>query len=93
MSGGMNLRNRPVDKRRLKQEDRGFNTGRAEQALARARQRRGMLAYQQNQQQRTTERAPGSGGFSGGRQIQQARLRKLGQEKRRSESFRPEDPA
>lgn len=88
----MNLRNRPVDKRRLKKEDRGFNTGRAEQALARARRRRGQLAYQENQQQRTTERAPGSGGFSGGIKIQQARLREVGEQKRRAESFRPEDP-
>ena len=41
---------------------------------------------------RTTERAPGTGGFSAGIGIQQQRLRELGADKRRSESFRPEDP-
>lgn len=89
----MNLRNRPVDKRRLKKEDRGFNTGRAESALAKARQRRGSIAYQRNKPMRTTEQKPGTGGFTQGLSIQQARLRKVGDNRRRSESFRPEDPA
>ena len=93
----MNLRNRPVDKRRLKAEDRdkvsGFNTERAESALAKARQRRGSIAYQRNKPMRTTEQKPGTGGFTQGISIQQARLRKVGDDRRRSESFRPEDPA
>ena len=67
----MNLRNRPVDKRRLKKEDRGFNTGRAESALAKARQRRGSIAYQRNKPMRTTEQKPGTGGFTQGLSIQQ----------------------
>ena len=86
----MNLRIKPVDKRRLKKEDRGFNTGKAEQALARARQRRGNLAYQRNKPMRTTKRTPGSGGFTQGISIQQDRLRQEGQKRRRAEGFRPE---
>ena len=89
----MNLRNTPVDKRRLKASDRNFDTSRRETALKRAKQRRGALAYSEKQQMRTTERAPGSGGFTQGRSAQQARLRDEGQKARRSKSFRPEDPS
>ena len=87
----MNLRNTPVDKRRLKAEDRNFNTNRRERALKSAKQRRGGLAYKENRQRRTTDRTPGSGGFGlEGRQIQQQRLRDKGQEARRAEGLRPE---
>lgn len=87
----MNLRNAPVDKRRLKVEDRVFNTNRRERALKSAKRRRGSIAYKQNRQQRTTEQAPGSGGFGlKGREIQQARLRNEGQKVRRSKGLRPE---
>ncbi len=89
----MNLRNAPVDKRRLKKEDRNFDTSKRETALKKARQRRGNIAYQRKRPQRTTEQAPGSGGFTQGRSIQQARLRDKGAKARRSKSFRPEDPA
>ena len=60
----MNLRNAPVDKRRLKASDRNFDTSRRETALKRAKQRRGALAYAENQEMRTTAQAPGSGGFT-----------------------------
>ena len=86
----MNLRNKPLDKRRLKEEDRNFNTGERQKAAARARQRRGSLAYARNVPKRTTERRPGSGGFTQGIAIQQARLREQGAERRRAEGFRPE---
>jgi len=87
----MNLRNSPVDKRRLKKEDRGFDTSRRETALKKAKQRRGSLAYKENRQQRTTERAPGSGGFGiRGREIQQTRLRNEGQKAKRAKGLRPE---
>jgi hypothetical protein len=89
----MNLRNAPVDKRRLKKEDRGFDTSKRETALKKARQRRGNIAYQRKRQQRTTEKAPGSGGFTQGRKIQQARLRDKGAKARKSRSYRPEDPS
>jgi hypothetical protein len=81
----MNLRNTPVDKRRLKAEDRNFDTSRRERALKSAKQRRGSLAYKENRQRRTTDRTPGSGGFGlKGRQIQQQRLRDKGQEAKTS---------
>ena len=87
----MNLRNTPVDKRRLKAEDRNFDTSRRERALKSAKRRRGSLAYKENRQRRTTEQAPGSGGFGlKGREIQQARLREEGQKARRSKGLRPE---
>ena len=86
----MNLRNRPLDKRRLKAEDRVFDTSRREVALKRAKQRRGGLAYQRNRTMKTTKRAPGSGGFTQGIGIQQARLRDEGQQARRSKGLRPE---
>ena len=87
----MNLRNSPVDKRRLKKEDRGFDTSRRETALKKAKQRRGSIAYQKNKQIKTTEQAPGSGGFGiRGREIQQTRLRNEGQKAKRAKGLRPE---
>ncbi len=87
----MNLRNSPVDKRRLKAEDRNFNTSRRELAVKKAKQRRGSLAYEENRQRRTTDRTPGSGGFGlKGREIQQQRLRNEGQKAKRAKGLRPE---
>ena len=91
LNGDMNLRNNKVDKRRLKAEDRNFNTSRREQALKAAKQRRGSLAYAENSAKRTTDRTPGSGGFGiRGKAIQQLRLREEGQQARRSKGLRPE---
>ena len=89
----MNLRNRPIDKRRLKAEDRSFNTGRREQALSRARKRRGNIAQQRNTMQFSTEQRPGTGGFTQGLSIQNQRLREIGDTNRRLKSYKPEDPA
>tara|TARA_X000001388_G_scaffold76714_1_gene74839 strand:+ start:4307 stop:4576 length:270 start_codon:yes stop_codon:yes gene_type:complete len=89
----MNLRNNPVDKRRLKVEDRQFDTSRRERALKTAKQRRGSLAYQERRQLNTTTRRAGTGGFTQGISIQQARLRDKGASVARSKSYRPEDPA
>jgi len=87
----MNLRNKPVDKRRLRKQDRQqLQTGRREQALKMAKRRRGSLAYASNREQFTTEQTPGSGGFTQGRSIQQARLRDQGQQARRAKGLRPE---
>jgi len=87
----MNLRNTTVDKRRLKAEDRNFDTSRREQALKNAKRRRGSIAYQQNRQMKTTVQAPGSGGFGlRGKEIQQQRLRNKSQEIKRSKGLRPE---
>ena len=87
----MNLRNNKVDKRRLKAEDRNFDTSRRERALSMAKRRRGSLAQARNSMQRTTERTPGSGGFGlRGIAIQQQRLREQGQQARHSKGLRPE---
>tara|TARA_Y100000817_G_C16818874_1_gene527937 strand:- start:265 stop:564 length:300 start_codon:yes stop_codon:yes gene_type:complete len=86
----MNLRNTPIDKRRLKKEDRSFNTGSRQQALAKTRARRGNISRTRNTQQFSTEKRPGTGGFTGGIGIQQQRLRDVGNERRRAEGFRPE---
>ena len=87
----MNLRNAPVDKRRLRIEDRQFDTSRRENALKSAKQRRGSLAYSQNRQMRTTQQAPGSGGFTQ-KGIQAGRLRDEGIKTARTKNYRPEDP-
>ena len=90
-SGAVNLRNAKVDKRRLKAEDRNFNTSRREQALKAAKQRRGSLAYSRNVQKRTTDRTPGSGGFGlRGIEIQQQRMRDQGEQAKRNKGLRPE---
>ena len=87
----MNLRNRKVDKRRLKAEDRNFDTSRRERAFKAAKQRRGSLAYKENVQRRTTDRTPGSGGFGlRGKEIQQQRMRDQGQQAARAKGLRPE---
>ena len=88
----MNLRNAPVDKRRLKAEDRNFDTSRRESAVKKAKQRRGSLAYEENRQKRTTDRTPGSGGFGlRGIQLQQKRLRDEGDKVRRGKELRAEN--
>ena len=91
----MNLRSSKTDKRYLSDQDKADlrgATARQNREERRVKAKRGALAYQRNKPMRTTERAPGTGGFSAGIGIQQQRLRELGDEKRRSESFRPEDP-
>ena len=91
-----NLRNVPVDRRRLSQDDRvtynAANPGGGERATAlkRARAYRGNLAYARNRPVRTQTRKPGTGGVGGGRVIQQLRGREQAQEQRRQKGFKPE---
>ena len=91
-----NLRNTPVDQRRLSAEDRQTyrvanpGGGRREMALKRARAYRGNLAYQNNRPVRTTDLKPGSGGVNTGRIIQQLRGREQAAEQRRQKGFKPE---
>ena len=91
-----NLRNAPIDRRRLKAEDReAYNAanpggGKRGMALERTRARRGALAYRSNKPVNTTDAKPGSGSLNSGRSIQQQRKRNSAQEKRRNEGFRPE---
>ena len=85
-----NLRNASVDKRRLKEEDRGFDTSGRETAYKRANRRRGSLAYQENRPKNTTDRKAGSGGMNYGSGLQAARQKQEGINQARAKSFRPE---
>ena len=64
--------------------------GKQRQALKRARAWNGRQAYAANGPKRTEIRTPGTGGQSAGIGIQQERYREIGQDKQKSESFRPE---
>ena len=86
----MNLRNAPIDKRRLKAEDRGFDTSSRQKALAQAKARRGQIKYQQNKPMRTTTQRAGTGGFTQGIGIQQQRMRDIGTAQRRAKELRPD---
>ena len=84
-----NLRNTPIDRRRMSESDRSqYKAGDRINAIKRAKAYRGRMAQQRNSDQFRTERNPGTGGFTQGRAIQQARLREVGDEQRRSESLR-----
>tara|TARA_A100000171_G_C2122100_1_gene141366 strand:- start:378 stop:644 length:267 start_codon:yes stop_codon:yes gene_type:complete len=84
-----NLRNAAIDRRRLRENDRvQYKAGDRVSAIKRAKAYRGRMAQQRNSDQFRTERNPGTGGFTQGRAIQQARLREVGDEQRRSESLR-----
>ena len=48
------------------------------------------MAQSENSDKFRTERKPGTGGFTGGPAIQQQRMREIGDENRRAESFRPQ---
>jgi len=88
-----NLRNKPVDRRRLNKQDREqYNPAPRQQAVARARMRKGNLAYEENAPRGTQEHKPGTGGLSLGRGAQGARQREEGAKVARSKALRPEDP-
>ena len=59
-------------------------------AHARAKQRRGQWAWNEHSEKKTQTRKPGSGGFTMGRQAQQARVREKGQQMTRSKQLRNE---
>ena len=85
----VNLRNKPVDRRRLSVADReSYKPDMRLKAVQRANAYRGQMAMQNNNDQFRTEQKPGTGGFTGGAGVQQSRLRKVGQETRRAECFR-----
>ena len=86
----VNLRNKPIDRRRLSAEDKqAYRPAKRMQAHARAAARRGQQAQRRNKPPRTVERKPGTGGFTQGIAIQQARLREEGAKVRRSKALRP----
>ena len=84
-----NLRNKPVDKRRLNAQDRAQYSGRAKaKNVAQARLKRGNLAWENKVNVGRQERRPGTGGFTAGIQTQQARVRDEGQKLQRSKQLR-----
>ena len=88
-----NLRNKPIDRRRLSAEDReSYRPSTRMQAVAKARARKGQLAWDNKVQTGRQEQKPGTGGFTRGLSAQQDRNREEGAKVARSKSLRPEDP-
>jgi hypothetical protein len=88
-----NLRNKPLDRRRLSAEDRAqYNPTNRMQAVAKARMRKGNLAWSNKVKTGRQEQKPGTGGFTSGLALQQARNREEGAKVRRSQALRPEKP-
>ena len=84
-----NLRNKPVDKRRLNAQDREQYQGRAKaKNVAQARLKRGQLAWENKVNVGRQERRPGTGGFTAGIETQQQRVRDEGQKLQRSKQLR-----
>ena len=85
-----NLRNKPLDRRRLSAEDRAqYNPRSKAKNVAQARLNRGNLAFENKVQRGRQERRPGTGGFTAGIQtVQQQRVREEGQKLARSKQLR-----
>ena len=89
-----NLRNKPVDRRRLSAEDRqSYQPSNRMSAVAKARARKGQLAWDNKVNVGRQERKPGTGGFTQGISMQQARLREKGAELERAKQLRNEKPS
>ena len=88
-----NLRNKPVDRRRLSAQDKeSYRPGNRASALAKAKQRKGQMAWDNKVQLGTQEHKPGTGGFTKGLAAQQDRNRAEGAKVRRSKELRAEKP-
>ena len=84
----VNLRTKPIDRRRLSAEDRqSYKPSKRVTAVKRAKAYRGRLGFQNKVEQPSTERKPGTGGFTQGIAIQQARLREEGAKVKRAKSL------
>ena len=87
----VNLRTKPIDRRRLSAQDKSdYNMSRSRK-IAGARSRRGAMAQRENMPIAHTAQKPGTGGFTQGLAIQQQRNREKGAEVRRSKALRPTD--
>ncbi len=87
----MELRNKPVDQRRLSHDDReSYRPQAIAQSNARVRAQQAAIAWQANTQPRTQTSTPGSGGFTMGRAAQHMRLREEGAEVARSKELKPD---
>ena len=85
----VNLRTKPIDRRRLSAQDKSdYNMSRSKK-IAGARARRGQMAQRANNPIAHTSQKPGTGGFTQGLAIQQERTRQQGAEVRRAEALRP----
>ena len=88
-----NLRNKPLDRRRLSKEDREqYNPSNRMKAVSKARARKGQLAWENKVDMGRQEQKPGTGGFTSGLGLQQARNREEGAKVQRSKALRPEKP-
>ena len=86
----VNLRDKPIDRRRLSREDRAtYRPGQRTQKIARARARKGYMSQMDNMPKNTTDRKAGTGGFTKGITVQQDRVREKGAELKRSKALRP----
>ena len=84
-----NLRNKPVDKRRLSAEDKQqYQSNNRRSAVAKARARRGEMAWSGKVKLGQQEQKPGTGGLSLGLEMQQQRLREKGEDLARSEQLK-----
>ena len=84
----VNLRTKPIDRRRLSAEDRqSYKPGPRVTAVKRAKAYRGRLAFQNNAERPSTDQKPGTGGFTQGIALQQARLREQGAKLKRAKSL------
>ena len=70
-------------------EDRGFDTSNRQQALSRAKQRRGQAAYENNRPPNTTVKYKGANAFAPGIETQQMRMKELSAQKARNMELRP----
>jgi len=87
----VNLRNAPIDRRRLSAADRqSYKPQQRLKALAKAKAYRGHMAMMNNRDQFRTEQKPGTGGFTQGLGIQQQRFRDIGAQNKRSAQLRSE---
>ena len=88
------IKNKPVDRRYLSDQDKSdYNQGAYQTraaAVSRARARRGNLAYQANAPQRSVVHTPGTGGMGVGIDATYMRNREIGDVNRRMEGFKPE---
>ena len=88
-----NLRNKPIDRRRLSAEDKAqYQPQNRMQAVAKARARKGQMAWSGKVNVGRQEQNPGTGGFVQGIALQQARLREEGAKVERAKALRPEKP-
>ena len=92
MSAPASLRTKPIDRRRLSAQDRStYKPQKRLGAIAKAKAFKASWSKDKQRKQFATEQKPGTGGFTQGLAKQQQRMRDIGQEKRRAESFRPEN--